>query len=63
MPKLLVTALALAVAGMIYASANPEPAYCKYCTPAPCFSASQCNAGCVCIRSSDFDPGSCVIIE
>ena len=61
--KLLGTALALALASVTYWAANPEPAYCDYCTPAPCYSETMCNAGCVCMRSSDFEPGKCVSFE
>jgi hypothetical protein len=59
----LATLLALVAGAFLFTSAAPEPALCKYCTPAPCFGPEQCNAGCQCVRSSDFDPGRCLSIE
>ena len=40
-----------------------KSARCDYCTPAPCYSASMCNAGCQCMKPSDFVGGKCVAFK
>ncbi len=59
MKRILAISIALGAAFVAYSAANPTAARCDYCTPAPCFSASQCNAGCVCMKPNDFTPGTC----
>ena len=60
MRKIFLTAITIAAAIGAYAAADPKPAFCVYCTPAPCFGESQCNAGCQCLSTGDGTPGTCV---
>jgi len=62
MPKLLVSALELAAAAMVYSAANPAPARCAYCTTVPCFDSSQCNSGCTCMSTGP-GGGKCVSFD
>jgi hypothetical protein len=62
MSKAILTVLAIACASVLYSAANPQPANCAWCYPAPCFGDSQCNAGCVCMSSGP-GGGKCVSFE
>lgn len=62
MSKAILTVLAIVCASVLYSAANPEPAYCKWCTTVPCFTSSQCNQGCVC-QSVGPGGGTCVSFD
>ena len=63
MRKSLIAALALALAGVVYSAADPEPA-CAACSPAPCSVSSQCaSSGCTCLKTGQDAFGVCVSFD
>jgi len=60
--KSIATALALALAGVVYWAANPEPA-CAACSVVPCTVASQCGSGCSCLKIGSDSFGTCVTLD
>jgi len=60
--KRLATLLAIVASIAIYSAANPEPA-CAACSVVPCTVASQCNAGCSCLKVGSDSFGTCVSFD
>jgi len=63
MPRMLIIAMAIAMAAVIYSILNPEPAYCATCSVVPCSVASQCGQGCSCLKTGSDAFGTCVSFD
>jgi len=63
MTRVLITAMAIAMAAGIYSISNPAPAYCATCSVVPCTVENQCGQGCSCLKFGSDAFGSCVNLD